>query len=125
MALDCGWTSNPRKRSGFTVTNTISFWHTAVRCSAWRPRTSIFDIDDTVRPQYERLTAEHPGISFDEAYAKLLHRFEDKIRYRTISPRHFEAAAFRVCQILFEGRYSEIMQPMIHYIPLKKDFSNV
>jgi hypothetical protein len=86
---------------------------------------SIFDIDDTVRPQYERLTAERPGIGFDEAYTTLLHRFEDKIPYRTISPRHFEAAAFRVCQILFEGRYSGIMQPMIHYIPLKKDFSNL
>src|SRR4029077_6259139 len=37
---------------------------------------------------------------------------------------HFEAAAFRVCQILFEGKYSGILQPMVHYIPLKKDFSN-
>lgn len=86
---------------------------------------SIFDIDDTVRPQYEQLIAENPRINFDEAHAKLLHRFEDRIPYRTISPRHFEAAAFRVCQILFEGSYSGIMQPMVHYIPLKKDFSNL
>ena len=50
--------------------------------------------------------------------------WEDNIYYRTISPRHFEAAAFRVCQILFEGRYSGIMEPMVHYLPLKKDFSN-
>jgi hypothetical protein len=86
---------------------------------------SIFDIDDTVRPQYERLIAENPRITFNEAYAKLLYRFEDMIPYRTISPRHFEAAALRVCQILFEGNYSGIMQPMVHYIPLKKDFSNL
>ncbi len=85
---------------------------------------SIFDIDDTVRPQYERLLAERPRISFQEAHARLLHRFEDRIPYRTISPRHFEAAALRTCQILFEGRYSGILQPMVHYIPLKKDFSN-
>ena len=44
--------------------------------------------------------------------------------YRTISPRHFEAAALRVCQVLFEGRYSGVMEPMVHYIPLRKDFSN-
>ena len=86
---------------------------------------SIFDIDDTVRPQYEQLIAKNPRISFDEGYSKLLHRFEDGIPYRTISPRHFEAAALRVCQILFEGRYSGIMQPMVHYLPLKKDFSNL
>jgi len=41
-----------------------------------------------------------------------------------MSPRVFEAAAVRSCQILFEGRYSGILEPMVHYIPLKKDFSN-
>jgi hypothetical protein len=85
---------------------------------------SIFDIDDTVHQEYERLLAENSRITFEEAFERLLHRYEDRIPYRTISPRHFEAAAFRVCQILFEGRYSGILQPTIHYIPLKKDFSN-
>jgi hypothetical protein len=33
-------------------------------------------------------------------------------------------AAFRVTQILFEGDYSGLMKPMVHYVPLKKDFSN-
>jgi hypothetical protein len=85
---------------------------------------SIFDIDDVVGPAYERLTARHPGLGFDEVFQALLWQYEDKIYYRTISPRHFEAAAFRVCQILFEGQYSGILRPMVHYIPLKKDFSN-
>jgi hypothetical protein len=47
------------------------------------------------------------------------------VPYRTISPRHFEAAALRSCQILYEGRYSGILEPMTHYIPLRKDFSNL
>jgi hypothetical protein len=85
---------------------------------------SIFDIDDVARPAYEHLAAERPHLTFEEAYRELLWRYEDNIYYRTISPRHFEAAAFRVCQILFEGQYSGILEPMIHYIPLKKDFSN-
>jgi hypothetical protein len=46
------------------------------------------------------------------------------IPYRTISPRHFEAAALGTSQILFEGNYSGLMQPYVHFIPLKKDFSN-
>ena len=50
---------------------------------------------------------------------------EEEIPYRTISPRHLEAAAFRVCQILFEGRYAGLLEPMVHYIPLRKDFSNL
>ncbi len=30
----------------------------------------------------------------------------------------------RSCQILYEGHYSGVMEPMTHYIPLRKDFSN-
>jgi hypothetical protein len=48
-----------------------------------------------------------------------------EIPYRTISPRHLEAAAFRVCQILYEGRYSGVLEPGVHYIELRKDFSNI
>ena len=46
------------------------------------------------------------------------------VPYRTISPRHFEAAALRSVQILYEGRYSGALEPMVHYLPLRKDFSN-
>ena len=53
-----------------------------------------------------------------------LGRWDHNFSYRTISPRHFEAAAFRICQVLFEGEYSGVLRPMVHYIPLKKDFSN-
>ena len=85
---------------------------------------SIFDTTDEVREQHDRLLAETPDIGFEEMTEQLLAPWEDLVYYRTISPRHFEAAAFRVCQVLFEGKYSGIMQPMVHYIPLKKDFSN-
>ena len=85
---------------------------------------SIFDVDDVVRAECERLTREDPSISDEDLHERVLRVWEGNIPYRTISPRHFEAAALRVCQILFEGEYSGIMRPMIHYIPLKKDFSN-
>jgi hypothetical protein len=85
---------------------------------------SVFDLEDNVRKDCEKLLADNPGLSFEDVSRKILDRWEGNIYYRTISTRHFEAAAFRVCQILFEGRYSGIMQPMVHYIPVKKDFSN-
>ena len=89
----------------------------------------VFDINDEVRPRYAEMVTGHPDISFpdlsfEEVHQTLLKPHEDKIYYRTISPRHFEAAALKNCQILFEGKYSGIMEPMKHYIPLKKDFSN-
>jgi len=93
-------------------------------CLGVEAGVSIFDLEDKVRTRCERLLSENPGLSFAELSSKLLDQWEDNVYYRTISPRHFEAAALRVCQILFEGRYSGIMQPMVHYIPLKKDFSN-
>jgi hypothetical protein len=86
---------------------------------------SIFDVEDVVYEAYQRLIANSPRMSYEEMSERLnFCDWEDKIYYRTISPRHFEATAFRVCQILFEGKYSGLMKPMVHYIPLKKDFSN-
>jgi hypothetical protein len=83
---------------------------------------SIFDIDDRVVSEYEERAARG-----EEATPETLSgaaELEGNIHYRTISPRHFEAAVVRNCQILFEGRYSGVMEPMVHYIPLRKDFSN-
>jgi hypothetical protein len=86
---------------------------------------SVFDTDDTIFSRYEKLLAEKPDITFEEVYERLLVHYDGKgVRYRTISPRVFEAAAVRTCQILYEGDYSGIIEPMVHYIPLKKDFSN-
>lgn len=85
---------------------------------------SIFDLEDKVRLDCDRLLKDDPSLSFEEISRRVLAPWEDNIFYRTISPRHFEAAAFHVCQILFEGYYNGILKPDIHYIPLKKDFSN-
>jgi hypothetical protein len=85
---------------------------------------SITDLDGEVRAGCERLLAANPQMTFAEMTAKFLHQWEGRIPYRTISPRHFEASALRITQILFEGRYSGILQAGRHYIPLKKDFSN-
>jgi hypothetical protein len=85
---------------------------------------SIMDIDGEVRRECEKLIQQNPDITFQEVYNSVLYQWENNIPYRTIGPRHFEAASLKTCQILFEGNYSSIMKPMVHYIPLKKDFSN-
>ncbi|MEK7449087.1 MAG: hypothetical protein AAB019_06345, partial [Planctomycetota bacterium] len=85
---------------------------------------SIFDLEDKVRLECENILRKKPRTSFPELSKIILNQRENNIYYRTISPRHFESAVFRVSQILFEGKYSGIMRPMVHYLPLKKDFSN-
>jgi hypothetical protein len=86
---------------------------------------SIFDLRDEVRLQTEELLAREPGLSFEEVSQRILEPWEDNVYYRTISPRHFEAAAFGTSQILFEGTYSGILEPNRHYVPLRKDFANL
>jgi len=93
-------------------------------CLGVEAGASIFDIEDYVKTEHDRLLSENPKLTFEDMSNRLLKPWEENIPYRTISPRHFEAAAFRICQILYESEYSGIMKPMVHYIPLKKDFSN-
>ena len=84
---------------------------------------SAFDLEGEVFAEYDRLRAEGRPVGVDDL--QTLERWDYVVDLRTISPRHFEAAAFRVCPVLFEGRYAGVLKPMIHYIPLAKDFSNL
>jgi hypothetical protein len=86
---------------------------------------SIFDLDGQARIGVEALRSREPDLSFEEVSRRVLSGLEDNIPYRTVSPRHFEAAAFDTCQILFEGSYSGIMRAGTHYIPLRKDLANL
>lgn len=83
---------------------------------------SCFDLEDEVFTEFTE--RERAGLPVGLSDLATLPRWEDVVYYRTISPRHFEAAALGVCQVLYEGRYSGILEPMVHYVPLKKDLSN-
>ena len=85
---------------------------------------TCFDAEDEVLEQYERLSEGGREPTLEELERGALGRWDGKIPYRTIAPRNFEAAALWSCQILYEGSYSGLMEPMRHYIPLRKDFSN-
>jgi hypothetical protein len=83
---------------------------------------SAFDLEGEIMAEYRELLARGVQPTVDDLTT--LEHWDGLVDLRTISPRHFEAAAFRVCQVLFEGRYAGAMEPMRHYIPLRKDFSN-
>ena len=76
------------------------------------------------RAQMEALLLKDPAITFEHA-STLMPKGWDSYRFLTITPRHFEAVVTKTCQILVEGEYRGILEAGKHYIPLKKDFSNL
>jgi hypothetical protein len=82
--------------------------------------TSYMDLEDEVLSEYLASGADDAAVE-PEALA----RWDGNVPYRTIATRHFEAAAFGACQVMFEGVYSGVMEPMVHYLPLRKDFANL
>lgn len=86
---------------------------------------SVVDLTGKIRLKVDQFMQENPLCDFDEVHDKVLLPHENNIFYRTISPRIFETAAFRVCLILFPGSYSGILKPNVHFIELEKDFSNI
>lgn len=86
---------------------------------------NVFDFDGSLKKEIARLQANDPDITFEEISAKVLASHEGRVRMNQISPKIFEAIRLRTVLVLFEGSYSGVVKPDLHYIPLKKDFSNI
>lgn len=85
--------------------------------------SNVFDFDGAIRLKIEAYLLKNKKASFSEIYTSLISPYE-KIKMNQVSPKIFEAISLKTALILFEGEYSGIIKPNIHYIPLKKDFSN-
>ncbi|MCK4888398.1 MAG: hypothetical protein KAS97_00620, partial [Candidatus Aminicenantes bacterium] len=87
---------------------------------------SVFDFTGEIAAKTETITSllgekRIEKSKMDHTYYK---EHEDKIDLAQISPRIFEAIALRTMCVLYEGNYSGILKPWVHYVPLKKDHSN-
>lgn len=87
--------------------------------------SNVFDFEGMVKPAIEKFVAENPDADFETVYDKFLRGIDGRIHMNQVSPRVFETIAMRAGLVLFEGEYSGVVRPWEHYIPLKKDFSNV
>jgi hypothetical protein len=85
---------------------------------------SIVDFDGSLQQRTDEYLKTHPAATFEEVERELLSPFEGNAVIQTISPRVFEAAALGTAMVNFTGRYSYVIEPWVHYIPLEKDFSN-
>jgi hypothetical protein len=86
---------------------------------------NVFDRDGSIARRIQRALEKNPSATYEEVRAKYLADVEGRIAMNQISPKLFEAIACGTALVLFEGRYSGVLEPERHFIPLKKDFSNV
>ena len=86
--------------------------------------SNVFDFDGSIMALYKQMKAADPHLSYDKFHPLIAQR-EKEIDMAQISPRMFEAAAMRTAMVLFRGRYSGLIEPDIHYIPLETDYSNL
>ncbi|MCA9799951.1 MAG: hypothetical protein KC474_10410 [Cyanobacteria bacterium HKST-UBA04] len=86
---------------------------------------NIFDDHRHIQQRVTAALEARPDMTFEQARAEGLVPEEGPVKMNQISPKFFEAIACRTALVLFEGNYSGVLTPDVHYIPLKKDYSNV
>lgn len=86
---------------------------------------NVFDFDGTLRPSIDSYLEMHPDADFESVHECFMKEHDGKIQMNQVSPRIFEAIAMKTGLVLFEGEYSGVVSPWEHFIPLKKDFSNI
>jgi hypothetical protein len=86
--------------------------------------SSVLDPRGEIQRRVSRLLAEQPDLSFAEVDAQMPSGW-DSYAFFAISPRHLEAVITKTAQVLVEGSYSGVLEPERHYIPVRRDFSNL
>lgn len=87
--------------------------------------SNVFDWDGRLEYEVAQWRKANPRASDFDAYAAVVAPREIPGLMNQVSPRVFEAIANRIVLVLFEGKYSGVIEPDRHYLPLKKDGSNL
>jgi hypothetical protein len=69
------------------------------------------------------LLAERPGLTFEEFDAAMPAGW-DGTPLGAIGPRHLEAAVAKSAQVLVAGDYDGVLEPDVHYLPVRADFAD-
>ena len=86
--------------------------------------SSALDRAGEIRQMVSKLVQDDPGRSFAEV-SRLLPSGWDDYRFFALGPRHLEAASTGTVQILVEGEYDGVLEPNRHYIPVRRDLSDI
>lgn len=121
LPVDIGWEESDRIYGD----DWFRFLGSARATLATESGCTIFDWDGSLREGVQRELAANPNASYEEIRDKFFPGREGEVAMNQISPKLFEAVACGTALVLYEGGYSGILQPDKHFIPLKKDFSNI
>jgi hypothetical protein len=69
------------------------------------------------------MLVEQPDLRFADFDAAMPADWDGELP-GSVGPRHLEAAAARTCQVLVEGHYDGVLEPEVHYLPVRADGSN-
>lgn len=87
--------------------------------------SNVFDWDGSLVQSVAEFKRQNPGAGESEIYESVVRSREIDGIMNQVSPRVFEAIAARTVLVLFEGNYSGVVKAGEHFIPLKKDGSNL
>lgn len=87
--------------------------------------SSLLDFDGSIKKSVLSFANKFPNAPFEEIERHCFPGMDYNIRCFALSPRHFECATTKTLQILVEGTYGNVFKPDIHFIELKRDFSNI
>ncbi len=86
--------------------------------------SSMLDRRGEMRLHIRALAESRPDLTFEEA-DELCTGALTRYSFAALGPRHLEAVMTRTVQVLVEGDYSDAFKPWVHYIPIKRDLSDL
>jgi hypothetical protein len=86
---------------------------------------NVFDDTGAIANAVAEFERVRPNASYEEIWRCFVAPYEGRVKMNQVSPRVFEAIGLATALVLFEGEYSGVVEAERHYIPLRKDFSNV
>jgi hypothetical protein len=84
-----------------------------------------FELDDRTRLAVNAYLKANPAATFEAVHERYFANYGPATPIRIMSGRNVEAAGTKTVQLLFEGHYDGYLVPDVHYIPVRKDLSNV
>lgn len=87
--------------------------------------TYYLEKTDQTQKQVDIYLSKFPKATFQDIYDRFFKKYSNPKNGKAISSRHFEPIGTKTAQILLAGRYNDILKPDLHYIEVKKDFSNI
>lgn len=87
--------------------------------------SSLIDHDGKIRLLVDDYLRDNPNARYEEVEQACFPGVDGNLKLFAVSPRHFECCMTKTCQVLMEGDYAGIFKPGVHYIEVKKDWSNL